>query len=930
VIIKRLYIHNFGKLKNIRIDLSQGFNVIYGGNETGKSTVQAFIKAMLYGLNSQKKSIRENDRKRYLPWSGEPASGELYFEDDKGNEYVIKRTFGSTRREDTAAIFHCITGINNAYKDEYSVGRELFGIGEEAFEKTLFIRQLGAKVERDKEDEIMKRLINLSQSGDENVSYYKAVQLLSDFKRKIIGNRKAGQLEELNRRHDGLLDEKRKIASINESAALELQDLKILTGTKEDLLREIEALELERDAFKQNNLLQEYKEINKYAEEIEKASNSVENLQQILNKTGSTVTYEYVEATRNKILVTEERKKALAKLNKRKASISEEIQRLEVQIKASEALASLDGDAERKIALLCSEKIHNENKLDECSRLEEEIRALNKKFKEEKLKFGVLEPFGELNETQEKRIFDLEERIKERGEDLAGIQKDEAAFVIEAKDAFKRSSIFITAASAILLMIFLLLGIFKSPIFYLMALPAVFMILRSSFWKREDSERKKASKVRIRTTESHKKELIYKELQEYKKELSDLYEKLGVTNLQEFTSALRRYNSLSGNLIKISALIEEKNAILKSYKSEEVEAALEKTEKYLDFILKHCGAEDIAELNHKIKNFKIVQEDVKALEKELRTVETDADILEKEINSVNKDLEGELRYYYDVFEEGSIDNIVVKLYEVLKDREALNNRISSLKDMLQTLLKGRDIDDIESKVKEWSLSQASEQCMEKAKHNLSEDEINILIGRKNKELIQLEKSIKDIENSLLNKHSNSRKLFEVEEEINMLLGEINISENKVAAIKVAEEVINEAFEEIQKSFGPRLNNESGDILKQITAGKYTALKVSQNYDINVMSAFDNAIKDIDYFSNGTYDQVYFSLRMAIIKMIFEERKGIPVILDDAFTQYDDLRLEKVLQYLHNYSFKNQVILFTCQKREVLYLESYRDVSITNI
>ena len=77
MIIKELYIAEFGAIKNKKIEFGDEnmLNVIYGENESGKSTVFLFIKFMLYGL--QRKAQTNTERERSLSWSGAVASGSL-------------------------------------------------------------------------------------------------------------------------------------------------------------------------------------------------------------------------------------------------------------------------------------------------------------------------------------------------------------------------------------------------------------------------------------------------------------------------------------------------------------------------------------------------------------------------------------------------------------------------------------------------------------------------------------------------------------------------------------------------------------------------------------------------------------------------------------------------------------------------------------
>ena len=79
--ILRLHIENFGRLHNIDMEFAEGFNGICRANGWGKSTLAAFIKSMFYGLPyTTKRSLKENDRKHYLPWQGGTFGGSLEFQ----------------------------------------------------------------------------------------------------------------------------------------------------------------------------------------------------------------------------------------------------------------------------------------------------------------------------------------------------------------------------------------------------------------------------------------------------------------------------------------------------------------------------------------------------------------------------------------------------------------------------------------------------------------------------------------------------------------------------------------------------------------------------------------------------------------------------------------------------------------------------------
>ena len=70
--ISKIRIYGFGRLKNLEMDFSKDINIIYGPNESGKSTILAFIKACLYGLSSRGNL---SERTKYAPWDNPQSFG---------------------------------------------------------------------------------------------------------------------------------------------------------------------------------------------------------------------------------------------------------------------------------------------------------------------------------------------------------------------------------------------------------------------------------------------------------------------------------------------------------------------------------------------------------------------------------------------------------------------------------------------------------------------------------------------------------------------------------------------------------------------------------------------------------------------------------------------------------------------------------------
>ena len=235
MIIKHILIHNFGGLVNKEIFPERGLNVIYGVNEAGKSTVAEFIKAMLYGMDNNMRDIRENERLRYMPFESSFMSGIMEVEND-GITYHISRKFGRRKSEDMLKVTNAVTGAQIEL-DGMEVGEYLTGLKQKGFMKTSYIKQLSTKITADKDDEILKMLVNLTQTGDEKTSYKKSQDILDEAMRSL-SFRSKGKIPELKESLSQLFAEKMEIQRAQNKLLADAQEMARLEQEKDKLERE--------------------------------------------------------------------------------------------------------------------------------------------------------------------------------------------------------------------------------------------------------------------------------------------------------------------------------------------------------------------------------------------------------------------------------------------------------------------------------------------------------------------------------------------------------------------------------------------------------------------------------------------------------------------------------------------------------------------
>ena len=135
------YVNNFGKLSDFSYSFNGGLNVINEENGFGKSTLSAFIKSMLFGLEDTKRaSLFENDRKKYEPWQGGAWGGTLSLSSG-GDKYRIERSFNKKASLDEIRVYELKTGKLCDKFTEKSPGEVLLGIDRDGFERTVFLSE---------------------------------------------------------------------------------------------------------------------------------------------------------------------------------------------------------------------------------------------------------------------------------------------------------------------------------------------------------------------------------------------------------------------------------------------------------------------------------------------------------------------------------------------------------------------------------------------------------------------------------------------------------------------------------------------------------------------------------------------------------------------------------------------------------------------
>ena len=161
----------FGKLEHCSLSFSSGLNIIEAPNESGKSTLLAFLRVMLYGFPPRERGALA-DKNRYAPWSLSPMRGTLSLSSQEGNITLQRDTARANSPMGRFSAIYTGSGESVDGLTAADCGETLLGIPCEVYERSAFIRQSSLTV--DASAELERRIAALITTGEEGQSFSEA------------------------------------------------------------------------------------------------------------------------------------------------------------------------------------------------------------------------------------------------------------------------------------------------------------------------------------------------------------------------------------------------------------------------------------------------------------------------------------------------------------------------------------------------------------------------------------------------------------------------------------------------------------------------------------------------------------------------------------------------------------------------------------
>ena len=259
--IKKIKINNYGTLKQKEINLENNINIIYGKNETGKSTLLNFLRTSFYGISKNKNGKEMSDYGKYFPWIGEEFSGKIRYELDNEKIFEVYRDF---KKKNPIIFDEKLEDISGNFKIDKKDGNQFFyeqtGIDENTYLSTIMSPQQELVLNNQYQNFLIQKLANLAGTGEDKVFYQKAIERLNKRLVEEVGT---------SRTQD------RPINIVENAIVRVKEDLKTkkdLTDTKQKLEEEkiIYEAKLKNEEEQNNTLCKLNMLTNKYEVEVEK------------------------------------------------------------------------------------------------------------------------------------------------------------------------------------------------------------------------------------------------------------------------------------------------------------------------------------------------------------------------------------------------------------------------------------------------------------------------------------------------------------------------------------------------------------------------------------------------------------------------------------------------------------------------------------
>lgn len=350
--IKNIKVNAYGNIENKDINLEEGINIIHGANESGKSTLLNYIISIFYGISRNKDGKVLSDYEKYKPWNSNEFSGRISYKLENGEKYEIFRDFN---KKNPKIYNDKLEDISDRFETDKKDGSKFFieqmGIDKQMYLSTVVSTQEEVRLDEKNQNMLIQKIANLAGTGEDNVSYKKALIKLQEKIRDEIGTNKTSQ-KPINIIEKEIVEINNKIVETEKYRNRKYE----IDAEKEQILSELKKLEQQKQILQelQNSMKSEEETKNRLEIREKNRKDNIAKINELTNqKNIINAESERVQSAKNHLQdIIKGHKENIEKLNSEIEKIANEKE--ETQEKEKPSISFIVITVVLAIALICS------------------------------------------------------------------------------------------------------------------------------------------------------------------------------------------------------------------------------------------------------------------------------------------------------------------------------------------------------------------------------------------------------------------------------------------------------------------------------------------------------------------------------------------------------------------------------------------------
>ena len=350
--IKNIKVNAYGNIENKDINLEEGINIIHGANESGKSTLLNYIISIFYGISRNKDGKALSDYEKYKPWNSNEFSGRISYKLENGEKYEIFRDFN---KKNPKIYNDKLEDISDRFETDKKDGSKFFieqmGIDKQMYLSTVVSTQEEVRLDEKNQNMLIQKIANLAGTGEDNVSYKKALIKLQEKIRDEIGTNKTSQ-KPINIIEKEIVEINNKIVETEKYRNRKYE----IDAEKEQILSELKELEQKKQILQelQNSMKSEEETKNRLEIREKNRKDNIAKINELTNQKNTiNAESERVQSAKNHLQdIIKGHKENIEKLNSEIEKIANEKE--ETQEKEKPSISFIVITVVLAIALICS------------------------------------------------------------------------------------------------------------------------------------------------------------------------------------------------------------------------------------------------------------------------------------------------------------------------------------------------------------------------------------------------------------------------------------------------------------------------------------------------------------------------------------------------------------------------------------------------